>query len=66
MSNQFQNIFGCIPLQQAWAYRSHFLRGHFTFLRQQKLLYAGIKQKNFINMPKHAYRNISNTFLHVS
>jgi len=26
--------------------------------------YTGIKQSNFINMLKHAYRNTSDTFLH--
>ena len=36
VSNQFQNIFGYIQLQQAWAYRTHFCCKSFPFFETIK------------------------------
>jgi len=52
---------GYIPLQQAWAYQSHFLVNVLMFWDINSDMN---KQLNFVNMLKHTSRNVSNTTLH--
>ena len=64
LSNLFQNILGYIPLQQVWAYQSYFFAKVSLFWDSKSSYTLASRDEPFINMPKHAYRNISNTFLH--
>jgi len=41
ISHHFQNIFGYIPLKQAWAYQSHFFCKSFTFFETIKAANTG-------------------------
>jgi len=64
----YQIILGYIPLQQTWPTGAtllqefHFIGSIFDTI---KAVNTGMKQLNFINLYKHTYINVCNTFFSI-